>query len=171
MRRRLGHSEGNIIIVQGNLANTYQLLRRFDEALRMRQELYSRCLQLFGEHEKTLIAANNLVGLLIDLKRFNETRAVLRKTVPAARRVLGDHYLLTLMIRGQNERAVYEDDSATIDDLHKSVKALEDLARTARRVLGGAHPFVLGIEGDLLPGARAALARRNLGARTASRTR
>ena len=47
--------------------------------------------------------------------------------------------------------ATYEDDSATIDDLHKSVKALEDLARTARRVLGGAHPFVLGIEGDLLP--------------------
>ena len=62
-------------------------------------------------------------------------------------------------------------DDTTIDDLHKSVKALEDLARTARRVLGGAHPFVLGIEGDLLPGARAALARRNLGARTASRTR
>ena len=31
--------------------------------------------------------------------------------------------------------------SATLDDLREAVATLEDTARTARRVLGGAHPL------------------------------
>ena len=42
--------------------------------------------------------------------------------------------------------ALYKADSATLDDLHKAVTTLEDAARTARRVLGGAHPTTTGIE-------------------------
>ena len=33
------------------------------------------------------------------------------------------------------------DPSATLDDLREAVTTLEDAGRTARRVLGGAHPF------------------------------
>ena len=36
---------------------------------------------------------------------------------------------------------LYKDASSTLGDLRESVETLEDTARTARRVLGGAHPF------------------------------
>ena len=38
---------------------------------------------------------------------------------------------------------------ATLDDLREAVTILEDTERTARRVFGGAHPLVAGIERDL----------------------
>ena len=49
-----------------------------------------------------------------------------------------------------------DDDGATLDDLREAVMTLEELKRTARRVLGGAHPLTEGIE-DELQDARAAL--------------
>ena len=48
------------------------------------------------------------------------------------------------------------DTGATLDDLREAVTTLEDTARTARRVLGGAHPTTKGI-GLSLGNARAAL--------------
>ena len=45
--------------------------------------------------------------------------------------------------------ALYRDPSATLDDLREAVTTLEDTARIARRVLGGAHPVTEEIEGDL----------------------
>ena len=41
------------------------------------------------------------------------------------------------------------DPSATLDDLRESLEMFEDLERTARRVLGGAHPLTMGIECNL----------------------
>ena len=38
---------------------------------------------------------------------------------------------------------------ATLDDLREAVEMLEDTERTARRVLGGAHPLTTGIERSL----------------------
>ena len=52
--------------------------------------------------------------------------------------------------------ALYADPAATLDDLREAVATLEDVARTARRVLGGAHPVTENIE-DNLQDARAAL--------------
>ena len=37
----------------------------------------------------------------------------------------------------------------TLDDLREAVTTLEDAARIARRVIGGAHPLTEEIEGDL----------------------
>ena len=42
----------------------------------------------------------------------------------------------------------YRDDGATLDDLREAVSTLEDLERTARRVLGDAHPLTTGIRED-----------------------
>ena len=64
-------------------------------------------------------------------------------------RVLGDCYILTLKLRWIYARALYEDDCATLDDLREAVATLEDAGRTARRVLGGAHPLTTGIERSL----------------------
>jgi hypothetical protein len=54
-------------------------------------------------------------------------------------------------------QTLYEDPAATLDDLREAVTTLEETARTARRVLGGAHPTVSGIE-RTLQNARAVLA-------------
>ena len=53
-------------------------------------------------------------------------------------------------------RALYVDSGATLDDLREAATALEDTERTARRVLGSAHPITMGI-GDELRDTRAAL--------------
>ena len=59
-------------------------------------------------------------------------------------------------MRWSYARALYHDDDATLDDVRESVTTLEETERTARRVLGGAHPDVVGIE-DSLRKARAML--------------
>jgi len=46
-------------------------------------------------------------------------------------------------------RSRHGDDCATLDDLREAVTTLEDVERTARRVLGGAHPLVPQIERSL----------------------
>ena len=48
---------------------------------------------------------------------------------------------------------------ASLEELRESVETLEDTARTARRVLGGAHPTTTGIE-KALRNARAVLSAR-----------
>ena len=48
------------------------------------------------------------------------------------------------------------DPGATLGDLREAVTTLEEIERTGRRVLGGAHPLTEGIERDLR-NARAAL--------------
>ena len=53
-------------------------------------------------------------------------------------------------------QTLYKDTGASLDDLREAVTTLEDVGRTARRVLGAAHPSTMGIEGSLRD-ARAAL--------------
>ena len=53
------------------------------------------------------------------------------------------------MMRLKYARALHEDDGATLDDLREAVTTLEETTRTARRVLGSAHPLTGGIEETL----------------------
>ena len=46
-------------------------------------------------------------------------------------------------------KALYDDESSTLDELRESVETLEDTARIARRVLGNSNPMTKGIEGHL----------------------
>ena len=50
------------------------------------------------------------------------------------------------MMKQKCAQSLYRDDGATLDDLREAVTTLEDAERIARRVLGGAHPIVVGIE-------------------------
>ena len=50
------------------------------------------------------------------------------------------------LLRKIYTRALYEDPGATLDDLNEAVEMLEEATRTARRVLGGAHPLTYSIE-------------------------
>ena len=55
----------------------------------------------------------------------------------------------TLRMRWIYAKAHYKDSDATLDDLREAVTTLEDTERTARRVMGGAHPTTAGIEKSL----------------------
>ena len=90
------------------------------------------------------------------LERYKEAKSFLRKTTPVARRVLGESHSTTLLMRSNYAEALYRDPTATLDDLREAVTTLEEIRRTARRVFGGAHPDVAGIE-KALQDARAAL--------------
>ena len=131
--------------VQSNLATTYQEIGRLEEALALQREVYSVCLKLFGEHEHTLRAANNYACSLYELHRFKEAKELLRKTMPVARRILGEGHRLTLKMRPIYATVLCEDPAATLDDLREAVATLEDTERIARRVLGGAHPLTVDI--------------------------
>ena len=104
----------------------------------------------------TLRAANNYADCLVHLQRFEEAKALMRKTIPVAQRVFGASHEFTFRMRWIYAEALYKDGSATLDDLREAVTMLDDIARTARRVLGGSHPTTTGIEGEL-EDARAAL--------------
>jgi len=162
MVRRLGASEEDILVVQTNLAGTYRSLGRLEDCLRTQGDVYSGTLKLYGEeHRDTLGDASNYALCLIDLQRFEEARSLFRKTMPVARRVLGESNELTLLMRWSYADTLCSDPDATIDELREAVTTLEDTAQIARRVLGGAHPDVLGI-GKSLRDARGELRTRKL---------
>ena len=162
--RRLGGSERNMLVVQSNLADTHAKLGRKEEALRLRRDVYSGYLKLLGEEdEDTLIAAINYVASLGELERFGEAKSLLRKIMPVAPHVLGESHETTLRMRQSYAAALYNDPGATLEDLREAVTTFEDIGRIARRVLGGTHPYFLGIEKSLRI-ARAALRARDSGA-------
>ena len=110
--------------------------------MEIERDVYSGYLKLHGnEHEETLRAANNYAKSLISIKRFEEAKALLRKTVPVARRVLGDGKDLTLKMRWNYAMALYKNEAATLDELREAVTTLEETERSARRVVGSAHPL------------------------------
>ena len=150
MARRLGDSAGNILVTQTNLACTYEKLGRHEQALRVRQEVYSRRMKLSGEENiQTLAAAHNYAESLLTLDSFEEAKALLRKTMRVVRRVVSENDELTLRMRCIYAEVLYKNDRATLDDLREAVTTLEDVERTARRVLGGAHPVAKWIERSL----------------------
>ena len=150
MLRRVGASENDLLTAQGNLATSYEALGRKEQAISMRRDVYSGRLKLNGEeHLETLRAAYNYALSLARLERFEEAKALLRKKIPVARRVCGESHDLALRIGWTCAYALCRDPSATLDDLREAVTALEELERTARRVLGGGHPLMTGIEKSL----------------------
>ena len=159
MMRRLGASHHNILIAQGNLANTYAGLGRWDESLGVRRDIYCGFVRVLGEEDReTLLEAHNFALSLVNdrVRKFGEAKSLLRKNIPTAQRVLGEGNENTLRMRMLHARALCQDPAATLDDLREAVNALEDTERTARRVFGDAHPFISTI-GHCLRFARGAL--------------
>ena len=160
MERRLGASAESILVAQSNLAITYSFLGRREEALRMRRDIYAGFLKLKGEeHVDFLGAACNYANSLRVLKRYQQAKAVLRRTMPVARRVLGESNGLTIRLRWNYAWALYADDDATLDHLREAVTTLEDTASIARRVLGGSNPLTEDIEVKLRDASDALAAR------------
>ena len=157
-----------MLVAKGNLAVTYAMLGRLEQALCVRRDVYNGTLKLHGkEHRDSLREANNYAADLSDLQRHAEAKSLLRKTIPVARRLLGENNDLTLRMRLLYGGALYRDAGATLDDLREAMTTLEEIERIARRVLGGANPNTAAME-RALRAARAALrARETLSPRSA----
>ena len=79
--------------------------------------------------------------------------------MPVAQRILGASHDYTLRMRTIYAIALISAGGATLADRREAATTLEEAERTARRVLGGAHPVTTGIEKSLRE-SRAALAAR-----------
>ena len=157
MLQRVGVPESHMLSTMGNLAGSYATLGRLEDCSRLQRDVYSSRLKLDGEeHGQTIVAANNYAVSLLKLERFEEAKAPIRKTMPVARRVLGENHEVTLRMRQMYAQLLCRGEGATLDDLREAVTMLEETERIARRVLGGAHPLTLRIESNLQT-ARAAL--------------
>ena len=160
MLRRITNSELSILRVQSNLATTYHLLERKEQALSMRQDVYYGLLKHLGEEDlETLSEATNYASTLKDLQRFEEAKSLLLKALPVSRRVLGDSDETTIRMRWTYAKVLCQNDSATLDDLREAVNTLEDTVRMARRVFGCEHPLAALMQ-EHLQEARAALGAR-----------
>ena len=126
------------------------MVGRLEEAANMLRDVYSGNLKFNGEeHGLTIMAANNYAGSLSALRRFVEAKSLLRKTIPVARRILGESDRITLTMRNIFAEASYKNPAATLDDLREAVSTLEDAERTTRRVFGSSHPLAVTLERDL----------------------
>jgi len=127
-------------------------------ALQLDRDAYFGYVKIHGEEEKdSLVAAFNYTVALHNLKQFEEAKLLLRKTMPVARRALGNSNEITLSMKYYHARALCEDPAATLDDLREAVEILESVAAVWKRVFGNAHPDTPRIQG-LLAAARKALA-------------
>ena len=95
------------------------------------------------------ILQSNFANSFRELRRFGEAKSLSRKKIPVARRVLGESHELTLRMKLLYAKALYEDTSATLDDLRKAANTLEETARIARRVFSGSHPRTVRTEASL----------------------
>ena len=147
MLRRTNAPEGHLLAAHANLATTYASLGRYERALQIERDLYSGRLKLHGEEDpRTLTAGLNYAASFVNLGRFGETKSLLCKVIPVARRVLGESHDNVLRMKWNYALALYKDAGATLDDLREAVTTLEDAQRIARRVFGGAHPLAVDIE-------------------------
>ena len=62
---------------------------------------------------RTRCASAGIAYALTSLVRFDEAKALLRRMVPVARRVLGENHNLTLKLRWIYAKALYEDTGAS----------------------------------------------------------
>ena len=142
MERRIGAPERDILGAQSNLANTYNQLGRFEEALRVRRDVYSGSLRLtsIDARQCTLVAALNLSTSLVNNRKFAEARAFIRDQMALAKRVHGSDHPTTLDFQWGYARVFILDNDATAEEIAEAAAILEKTLKIAQRVLGREHP-------------------------------
>ena len=138
-RRRRHRHDGR------DIANTYQLLGKHEQALLLRRDVHAGQLRILGwENINTLTTTNNYASLLKELQRYEEAKSLICKTMPVARRVLGEFHEVTIKMLWVHADILCENNSSTLDDLRELLNTLEDSARGAKQVYGASHPFAKG---------------------------
>ena len=161
LERRLGAPEESILLVKGNLANTYARLGRNDEALSTYREAYGGCKSLYGNCDiRTLMAANNLTFQLLKQGKHAEAVSTLREPLSDSRRALGDDHEMTLGLKSLLADCMMNTKTnPTVDDVREAIAIRDDVCKRSRRLLGRSHPSTQ-IRQRALDAARLHLARR-----------
>jgi hypothetical protein len=156
---RPGADKASLIVLKTGLGRSYVDAGRHDDALAIFREAYEGNVALRGpEHDETLYCAGHLTNCLILTGRHDEAKTLLRDQVlPAAQRVLPPEDDIVISCTSNLARALYDADSASVDDLREGVALLEALCTTSRRVYGAEHPKVA-LRGGYLDDAQAKLA-------------
>jgi len=139
--RRIGAPESAILGTQGNLATAYQLVGRFEDALRLKREVYLAVLKLCGEESyEALVEALNLALALRKTGNNPEAKELLRARIPVAERSLGRENYVYFRLRWAYAKSLTDADDATLDDLVQAEALLDDTYTRFRRVMGDVHP-------------------------------
>ena len=169
--KRFGDPGHTMLTVENAIAGCLCRLKRNDEALVMRRELYTKTINLLGtEHRETIVAANNLAQSLmlkavpgpnilwtrdnlgaLSVACVNEARALLSKTVPASVGTFGPDHEFTIGILGAyaSTFAIFHDGESQ-DELAKALAMTEDVCRRTRQILGVAHPMTKRVDSLLM---------------------
>ena len=129
---------------------TYRALGRFEDALRLKSDVYSGTVKLKGkQHKDSIRECGNYVINLLELERLEEAKRLLRKVIPVARRVLGNEHDLTLSLCEDLSRATLLDGESSAEKKREALRTLEDTLGIMRRVLGPQHPDTQRAQADL----------------------
>ena len=135
------------------------MLGRYDEALRMRREVYSGTYRIYGEDSyDALVETLNLALVLRDTGNNPEAKELLRTRIPVAERSLGREHYIYFRLRWTYANSLCDPADATLDDLVRAEALLDDTYTRFRRVMGDGHPDTAKIHSCLLD-ARRVLAR------------
>ena len=99
-------------------------------------------MKLHGEnHQETIWSAGYLANGLYRTRRFDEGKALLRKVIPVARRVLGTGNIDTIRLRWSYGLFLFRSPDATLDDIREAVATMEETYGTVRRAFGAEHSY------------------------------
>jgi tetratricopeptide (TPR) repeat protein len=142
LMKRVGAPGDHMLAVQTRVGYSYNALGRNEEALPLQRDVYSGRLKLHGEnHQETIWSAGYLANSLYRTRRFDEGKALLRKVIPVARRVLGKGNIDVFRLRWSYGKFLYRAPDATLDDIREAVATLEETYSTVRRVFGAEHTY------------------------------
>ena len=142
LMKRVGAPGDSMLALQTRVGYSYNALGRHEEGLPLQRDVYSGRLKLHGEnHQETIWSAGYLANGLYRTRRFDEGKALLRKVIPVARRVLGKGNIDTIRLRWSYGLFLFRSPDATLDDIREAVATMEETYGTVRRVFGAEHSY------------------------------
>mmetsp|Transcript_16707 Transcript_16707/g.47723 ORF Transcript_16707/g.47723 Transcript_16707/m.47723 type:complete len:382 (+) Transcript_16707:346-1491(+) len=138
-----------ILAAQGNMANCLEDLGRIEDAIELSVQVHSGMKALRGNrHTNTIICGLNLAASLQSKGRTTEAQSLAAEYLPISESVFGPLDVNTLGLRSTYLRARCRDPDISLDDWRKAVSSMDDLYRTAVKVLGTQHPLTVQCKDD-----------------------
>jgi len=132
----------NIITLRGNMAVSLSRLGREEESLSIKRECYQYLVHHEGKtSERAMFQAYNIAVSLAHLQKNTEAISLMREQLPLVKRVLDNDHELTLKFQKLYAKTLFAPpDGPWSEEKVRARGLMEAFTRSARRVLGPAHP-------------------------------
>jgi tetratricopeptide (TPR) repeat protein len=138
-QQRLGPDDHQTLFAALNLANADRDLGRFDDALRLVEQVHERRRSLLGDnHPDTLVSAGCLATAFNLIGRRDEALVLEQDTYTRSREVLGDDHFETLITKSNLATTL-----CAVGRFTEARSLAQDGYDQARRLLGDDHPATL----------------------------